>query len=1647
MSRLFLFFFLLFTSVITSAQHYENDELVYGNEWIDYDQEYVKIKVAEDGIYRVDYSTLQSWGLPVDTRPMSDLQLWVYGTETPIYTTTDGLATEDDYLLFYGQRNRSQVDRFVHETDSLIFNPEYSLITDTTAYFLTLKTGTNKRFTGITAQPNDTVAKAEYIMAESYNVFTDFFHKPYINSTNVNFSSFLPGEGFGDRKRANTQFTINLPQYYADGPAKEATVRMALNYAFNHNLTVEYNGTEFLNTSAYSGLATVEHTASVEDNQSKVTFEINSTEDLDRHAVSYGKVRYARELSMDNTTYLEFEVDATSEDIALEFADLSEDVVLFNLTRQEFITLYEVATGGSGFIHQASSATERYILSYTTEVKQVETGEMKSFDAYFERNGDYIIITHPSFSQGSNVMQDYMDYRSSTAGGGYNPILIDVKDLYDQFAYGIDGHFAGIKQFGVFINNHWDDVKMVYLVGKAIQYSGYRTAAQKATGKSLVSTFGSPGADLPLFTNFGETVPYFPLGRLAANNVEEIELYLEKLKEHDLARNAGQTIADRYWMKEVLHMSGGSANDYKVVSNYLKAMKEILDTTMVGAEVTTVNKYSDETISESFTNITLDQINSGVNILTFFGHASVSTTDFRLANPSAWDNHGRYPLILSYGCYSGNCHTDGFAISEDYVFQDGKGGIAFLGTSGVAYGSDQATFGRRLYYNYGTEFYGKTLGETMYRSIQDLDGATSAGRISFLQQLVFHGDPAIVLPFSEAMDLTWAYDQTALEPANPNALDEKTTLCTDLLNLGKYLGPDSTEVVVRHYDASNAIMLDTTYRVAVPAARSRVCFDIPLKNEDLVGKNRVELSVNPQNSPIEGPSPAAQSNNMLVSPGGVTGYEFNVLSDAAIATYPYNYGIVNETEVALIATTYNAFADSASYIMELDTTPLFNSPYLQQNRLESRSPIKWTVNLMQDPERVYYWRVAPDTLGGAVNSTPAWDESSFTYIPGDAQGWNQGHWGQFDDGELESLDYDGPNLRLGDKFLDIQVVSGLNQRPAFFINGARWDNWQYNINQGVAVIVFDPYHPGNCWQNFHGTGGLYGSVNKNMSSSGWTHYFEYPASTPEEMDLLMNFLENVIPDGYTYAVAFVKRANRPNYPLDFWISEYNNGRGILKFLEEQGSVVFQQIIETGPQSLLFIAEKDKGFIFEDVSNNYETQIDHTFTYKAVADNGTLTTDIIGPSTMYRSLEWKPSAENNESDSTKFSIFTIDQQGNKSLFQILDSEDRTVNLSNITASEFPYLQLQYYVEDAPEGTPIAPRQFTVDFDAAPELILETQSSFIPNLYQGEDLEVKLNIINVGVTDANGIFDFSYNLNSTEQENSFSIDGIKSKAQKEVKIQLFTDSLRTENTLNLEVNSQRNLSEYLYSNNVGITNFKVNKDVIEPTLDITFDGRTIQANEIVSANPNIQIFINDENPYLPLPDIDAYVLSLEYPNGEVEEIDNNGELITYEIDEAGNELQVSYQPTLETGFYTLSVKAKDASNNETPETSIDFRVVKEEMISNVYNYPNPFSTSTQFIFTLTGSELPTGMVISIYTVTGKLVREITSAELGDIHIGTNRTSFKWNGTDEYGNKLANGVYLYKVHTENSAGKQYERFDLSVSDESKFFKNGFGKMVILR
>ena len=68
-----------------------------------------------------------------------------------------------------------------------------------------------------------------------------------------------------------------------------------------------------------------------------------------------------------------------------------------------------------------------------------------------------------------------------------------------------------------------------------------------------------------------------------------------------------------------------------------------------------------------------------------------------------------------------------------------------------------------------------------------------------------------------------------------------------------------------------------------------------------------------------------------------------------------------------------------------------------------------------------------------------------------------------------------------------------------------------------------------------------------------------------------------------------------------------------------------------------------------------------------------------------------------------------------------------------------------------------------------------------------------------------------------------------------------------------------------------------------------------------------------------------------------------------------------------------------------------------------------------------------------------------ELGPLKIGTHKTDYAWDGHDEYGNQLANGVYLYRIIAKNKEGKTFEGFEGDTTND--MFKKGIGKLVILR
>jgi len=168
------------------------------------------------------------------------------------------------------------------------------------------------------------------------------------------------------------------------------------------------------------------------------------------------------------------------------------------------------------------------------------------------------------------------------------------------------------------------------------------------------------------------------------------------------------------------------------------------------------------------------------------------------------------------------------------------------------------------------------------------------------------------------------------------------------------------------------------------------------------------------------------------------------------------------------------------------------------------------------------------------------------------------------------------------------------------------------------------------------------------------------------------------------------------------------------------------------------------------------------------------------------------------------------------------------------------------------------------------------------------------------------------------------------------------------------------------------------------------------DIVSSKPLIRIKLKDENPFLAIDDTSDWQIFLKDPTGTSQKLVFESSSCSGPATEfmkwcpsgsQGNTFSIEYNPSfLVDGVYELSAQATDASGNLSGSGSfkINFEVITKSTITEVINYPNPFSTSTRFVFTLTGSEVPDDFRIQIMTVRGTVIREISRDELGPIKI---------------------------------------------------------------
>jgi hypothetical protein len=1638
------------------------------NHWIDYNNQYFTFQLTEDKLYRITHQELQNARFPLSSVDPRKIILYAKGEQVPLYIQgeSDGIFNATDYIEFYGERNDGWLDTALYGSRSAQPNPCYSLFNDSLTYYLSWSDSvTPLRYTVENNTNFGDYFAATYLWKHSVIYFNQSYYDGEIlqgSATDPNYTAVEGWMNTSVSRGASQNISVSTPNLFTGGPLARVNIRFTGQSNFapisngDHEIRIKIDN--FTSDTIFEGYQLIDwqeevNTANLRSGNSLIQYQnINHcTSCTDRTAVAYASITYPHRTHLGNAAYLEFLLDDSfnQNGILVEVTSFNggNSAVLYDLTNRKRIRVVQNFSSHRMIVLNGGG---RKKLVLSAEGQQASVGSIQKFGTtgkftdYSNNLTDsvFLIITHNSLYPNSTL---YASYREST---GHSTLIALIGELYHQYAYGIRNHPLGIRNFIKHALADWTyPPSHLFLLGKSVSAFEMRKN-DLARARDLVPTMGHPATDNLLTAGLGNTKfeTALPTGRISATNGAEVDLYLNKLVAYETAPVAK-------WMKEGLHFAGGlSAGESNIYENYLNGYKQDFEGLHYGGNIRTFKKSSSAPIQITLADSIRNLINQGVSLMTFFGHASANEGfDISIDKPDQLNNRDKYPVMIANSCFTGNYHQP-FNVStgEDYVLEARKGAIAYVATGNLGLPFYLNQYSSNLYENFTKSGYGKSLAENMRLTVQELQSGNVSGPLKFVcLEMALQGDPALVINYLTSPDYRITADNAIINPSRVTTELDSFQLNLTVENVGKAV-TDSVELLVqRNFPGTGR--KDTFYFRKIPRLYYEQVEVISLEVDRIngVGENQFSVIVDPNNL-----IPELDENNNRID------FSLQITTGEVVPVYPFEFSMVGAQAPVLKASTVSAFEKERQYRWQLDTTLSFNSPSLAQHSMSSAGGVlEWQpalLSIMPD-SAVYFWRVSKTPLPGEDFN---WRGSSFQYLAGES-GWSQAHPDQYRLNEF--LFMQPQTTSQPSRFVDnIKELYVFTRGTETSLNTAQGTEVRYAVDAdvrernacgttpGFLIAVLDsltleswqtPYNGANANRD-------YGQANKNLycgtSRQRSESYFLFRQSVDTQMTSMRDFLLNEVPDG-NYVVVYSWQG------VDY-SQIWQQDSSILQAFASLGSKLITSVQDNHP--FIFTVRKgDLSTVREIKGDSANQGIDMKRELRTSADFGSVTSVNLKPRDSIRRLAYKFIPQEIGNDSIILSMIKQVQGGSNTLITTkFLQHDTSLQITNNPSLQGD-LKLEARLFDEVSRTPPNFDYWMVNYNELPDVafapnqFLDTNGS---RLTAGENLRFGIGIRNTAGVDIDSSL-LSYSLlknNRLVQKFQKKIAGIKADSLLQQYVEVATEALSGRYEVLLELNADQQIKEYHRFNNFASLGFSVATDQTDPFLQVTFDGRRIMNREMVSARPLITISLTDENGFRQLDDTSSFNIYLRKPNGQEELVSfaNNERLQFIPATAEANEARVVYRPVLEEdGFYRLRIQAKDKSGNTSGEDdyAIEFEVVNRSTISNLLTYPNPFSTSTRFVFTLTGSQLPDNMLIQIMTVTGKVVKEIQQAELGPLHIGTNMTEYAWDGRDDFGDQLANGVYLFRVKTKlNGSSIEHRQ-----SEADQFFKAGFGKIYLMR
>ncbi|WP_276365676.1 C25 family cysteine peptidase [Chryseolinea sp. H1M3-3] len=1597
-----------------------------GNEWIDFNQVYFKIPVAKEGIYRLNFADLQAAGFPVNTNPKR-IQLFHRGIEQAIFVEGEDDTQFDptDFIEFYGQKNDGTLDAGLYKPASSQPHSYYNLFSDTTSYFLTVGPMNGKRISPFYEENTGNLSAETYHWDEKLLLWNNDY------ATGIDYGEILNtffdvGEGWMSHRIFQTQFLDNtLSDIINTVPAAalpELEILLIGRGVMAHQVELFVgSGLRLVATHNFSGFEPQKIVLPLQwsdiagDGKLTVRVKVNGQGGQpDRVSIGYIKLKYPQNFDGTGFTEKSFLLQENINGKSfIKIINPAAGLRLFDVTDPNSVVRIDGVVGSTIDAIVPSTETVRRIFASSATI----TPAIKAvnFRQIIPSQHDYIIVAHPLLQQPalgySNPVKAYAEYRASAEGGGYDTLIVNIQQLYDQFNYGEPSPLA-IYHFVKFLTNA-NVPKYLLLVGKGldVNYKYFRNPAGFPTFKNLIPAAGYPGSDMAYSAGLAGTQyePAIPTGRIPATKAEEVAAYLNKVKEMEALP------FDNLWRKNLLHLSGGrEEGEPELLQSYLTDLQSVAEDKYLGGKVSALAKYSKEI---QVVNVS-KQVNEGVNLITFFGHSSATNLDFDIGyvtNPvMGYNNKGKYPTLLMNGCNVGAYFLTYTTFGEDWVLARDKGATAFIAHSSYGF--------TNLLKRYADHFYevGYQDSSFIYKGIGDIQKEAARRYMSTtvdsppnttqVQQMILLGDPAVKLFGAPKADLEINNDNVSVESLDGlpiTALTESFGLKLIVRNFGQ-AKPDTIRVeVTRLLNDNSVIVYDSLYPVTKYS--DTLMFIINKGREEGFGTNSFTVKIDPDNVLPE----LSKSNNSVTK-------DFVIPLNGTKNLYPTNFGIVNANEIALSFQTSNLLSEERNFILELDTVNTFDSPWKQEFPVKGTILVRQTVSLLASDTLAYYWRTR--LVDPLPEESTEWTQSSFTYINNGPEGWAQVHFPQYLQDQTVGLVNDEYARRITFKetITDVNIRTYGANHPSLNTDvSIKINNEEYNLTQqgficrdnSINLIAFDK----NSAAPYIGVKfKWYNRGNRACGREPWVinNYVPGDMVTGNEFDIIQ-FVNNV-QEGDSVVLFNIGDAQYSAWPA---AAKTKLGELGISVAQIDGLLPGEPIVIFAKKGL---APGGARIYKTSASPSDAQELSVSKTVTGRYSSGSMISGLIGPALNWQSLSSR-SSEVEQDDIIAFDLIGVKLNGEEQflLSDVIGEQD----LSGIDANEFPYVKVMFKVTDDANLTAPQVNNWIVAFTPVPDGLLSFKGAIEQQvLIEGENWIGEYDFVNI--TDKT--FPDSLTVNTevfNQTARTSQLGEIKIKAPlpgDTTKFYLEVNTINKGglNDLNVYVNPKIIPEQYYDNNILQLHNhLLVEEEKIHPVLDVSIDGRYIENKEFVTSNPLILIKVWDENQHILITDTTGVKIYLTYPcESQVCEptpIFFNRQDITWFPATGNLPFRVELRPAnLSNGVYTLRVEARDGRNNSsgTVPFEIQFTVNSENAIKIADPYPNPFTNELYFKIVISGNELPDAFDWQVINVNGKVVAHYGNYSAPGFHIGTNELS--WDGKDQQGNVLSNGVYIYKM-----------------------------------